>query len=780
MFDIVYGWRKWKKQRVQWWIYVVGLGVITALFSLILQIQSTINDRDAHWKFNDTHYVTLAAAQQSGAIKPIQGYPIKALSNEANVLTTTKLFLEKRKVFIDNTYKEANILFYDENFAKVFNLPSDVSLSIYELNTVLVAEGFSHTAAEVTLGKHTYPIKEALPKEYGRLSGLPIDIFMPDHFSDQFNPFIASYDDSKAESIRLGMSNFYGVAITSEKLFADELNSTFSKYVEKYRTSGVVKIESAYQSHISNGIELKPKHRRFINRQLFVLTILFVCCSAIYIGNYTSLLKFQELRRQTEFRLKRNLGASNIQIAWSLAREQSLFIAAATIIALSMSWLLYSLFTRSTVFSEYFVTHTTFDFMTWTISFILLSTLFVVLSITIGFSKNTQAALITERISSLNKDALRKQNILIFVQITFAIVALSLSSTLFSEQLVSLRVKSIDLSTHVYVIDNPIDEDLSLLWESDKWEKDSEIAISAMPLFDHMEPALKWAILGKKLESNPVNVHFINRAALSLLLNGQSPHTTFDSGEVYINEAMADKMASRQRLANNSKGVIDSILSTEMVFAEPNVKVKAVVENQPHQGLSSKNNPYIYFPLTMLDSYGMNPTRAFIYCPVDSKLVCEKDIGNFIEANFSQVELRSIGNIESQLEKLNKGGSLIFLVGLASTVLISVLLFSGFYFQSKNIVLNKAHAMGIKIAIGANSIHIIKEELMLLAKVLLVSSLLGFFSLYGLISYTSLNQSIANAMSIISLLTVASLTVMISTALIQKSLKQSPSSLLNR
>lgn len=776
LFDIFYGWRQWRAQRVQWLIYVFGLAIITALFTLILQIKLNIDNRDAQWQKSGVHYISFAAQKSDGSIKPIQGYATKEFVSSTKAIAGTNLLFKQVNVSIDNQAKQLNVLFYDKYFTQVFQSPAQMPLNAYEKNLILLADDISNHSNSLLINGQTYPIHESLPKTFSHLSSRPIDALVPLHIYDQINPLLKQATANNVDSIRLGMPVYFGIAITEDVLEPSKYQTLFQQLVDKYRTDSIVQIESTFDSQLFDGIELSPKQKQFVTRQMFIVSVLFVCCLFIFISNYYSLIKFQELRRQAEFQLKRNVGATDKQVLLSLIREQILFLIVSIVAAFIFSWLIHRYFIHSEVFVSYFSDESTFNIKAWLFAFSVVSFLFIILSTTVGFAKQAAVGLPTEKSNSMNKFSLRKQHWITLSQFSFALIALSICSALFFEQITSLRVKTLDLSTFAYKIENPLEEDISLLSQDLSKINKNNIALSANSLFTQSEPALKWANLGEKFKVTNVKVLFVNAPTINLLSSEQGLASTFEHGSVYINQAMAKLISPN----TEETSLLGKMLSTEILFSQADVKIAGVIPDHPHSGVAKQQEPFIYFPLSMMAELGAYLTSPFFYCLPEQQSTCEQSINALLKGNFQRVTLSNQGTVSSQLEALNIGGTLIMSVGGLSTGIILMLLLSGFYFQSKNIISNKASMFGLKLAVGANNAQLIRHEVKLIVILLTMATVISSISTYFLIDVISLAPSVAQFTYLTSIALTTLLTLAILVGLLLRTLKLSPNTLLSR
>lgn len=776
LFDLQYGWRKWRGQRLQWWIYVLGLSVITALFSLILQLKANIDDRDSHWTKQDAEYLTLAAIKKNGTLDKIQGYPVKAMQGELGINNTTNLLFKRKVIRIGNEKKEANILFYDANFTDVFRFPARIPANIYQSNSILVNESFTKDTTQFFLNGHQYNVSFSLPPAYSSLSGIKIDILMPVFIADQFNPFISNDSEANAESLRLGLPEYYGIAIATEKPNVQLIADRFANYIKKFRSSSDINIDNAFQSWVKAGIELRPKAKRFIDRQLLILVILFSCCVFIFISNYYSLIKFQQIKRATEFRLKRSLGANNLQLLLGLAREQLIFLLTAIFIALALAKLTYQFFTNTELLTDYFATEIPFDASIWILSFIIFCIIFLTFAISIAFANESKLSSSTAKSKSLEPKSLKKQKTLELLQFTFATIALSLTTALSTEQIASFNVDNIELDTQVYQLTNPLNEDLSFLINSLDVVNSTELVLSATSLFAQDDPTLQWGLLGQLFEPDAVNLRFISNSAFALLTGQSATAGKLQNGEVAINYAMAKALAAKL----NSKTVLGSVFTTKMMFTDVNVKISKVIENVPHHGLSHKATPFVYYPLTMMEEFGLSLLTPYVYCHAKVKNSCKSKIENLVKANTSNISVQYLGDISDELEQINTGGRIIFTVSLLSSFIILTLLFSGFYFQAKNIIQSKVNNIGTKLALGANKMQIHKEEAKEIIGIVFMSAMLSCPATLLIGNLVELNQTLLQLCYTFALGLVLLSSAQTVIFLMLKTLKLSPNKLLTQ
>lgn len=770
MSDIKYGWIKWKGHRLQWFIYILGLGFITGLLSLIFQLVINVDNRDAVWKEKDTEYITLASSKTNGDIKFIQGYPIKALMKDPLVKNTSSLLFTSKEVRFENQTVNANILFYDGNFTSVLKLPSNIPQNVYELNGVIVNKEFAKNSEVISLNNTDYKINFFLSKDYEYLSGMRIDILMPIHMYDQFNPFIKS--DNNAETIRLGMPIYFGIGVVEKSLNLDTLKNKFNELLNNFSTSEIVQLDTKFVAYVSRGIQLKPKEKEFIDRQILVLIILFVCCFFIFVSNYFTLMEFHALDRAKEFKLKRNLGATTKHLILASIREQIPFIVISLISAIIFSLGIFTIYANSTVFEQYFTLKITFNWEMWILSYVFLSILFLILSLKIIFLPTSKVGLPTEKSNSFDKHSTKAHTKLTVLQISFAIVALSISSSLIFEQSVSLKSGSTNLETFVYEIINPQNENLTSFIRLIS-DEESQVGISASPLFKSNEPSMKWRIQDTNMTSTEVFPAFINKNLFTNLITNYKDNSHLNDNEIAVNQTMA-KLISQKSKSNN---IIGTLLSLDLMFTERSVRVVKVVNDLPFQGVSAKNEPYIYLPMSSLELFFLNPTSPTFYCIEKNDCL---SVLSKLDGNYKNVGYLFKSNVASKLNSLNIGGDLIFAISLLVSTLISIILFVGFYYQEKNTINSKLFSLGLKMSLGANYGSLYKEELAKKSTVIFLSILASTFLIYLLLYLSNIKVDFILPAILLTIIFISSTIILIHLKLFHNILKITPYFLMSK
>ncbi len=696
MYDVYYGLKLWKKNKLSITILIVGfVSFISILYITFISAFVVFNDKP-DWVNSEKTFITVGVQGNDGSLKPTSLDKLVKLSSIDGVSNHEYVgkFTDIEFVYEEKTIK-IPIYLYSPGFFNLLGISSFKNITIPE-NTAIVNDIFVQQYIEKDeqlssfirtkkQSKSYHLFNHYLPSKFSILGNasqpaiwLPIDA-LKDILNVRFNiPMPAEQLAKIKKSLANKSPIFFSVSsITPGSSVLDIKKAFLEENTEAASADdfSLTVVGNNQNFAVVKGIDFYPeqtkKLQQFAKLGLFLTVLLgFSVLLNFFSYNFSTII-----RRQNEFSLRISIGATKKSIIYQLVKEQ---LPLTMILILTVSLLLF--FIHSTLmeyYSQYFAQYTNIQLISSSIALG-----FLLLGIFIGII--TPFILIDNKqffTRSKSKTLSQKQQFLLGVnnvsQIITALIFITISMLMMYDYW--QKKQSFSLNFDLFEV-RLVSKSTSLPWRSMQakieqyFGKDSDqITLLSSPILNLNNPTLN----ANKTSVKAIDRHYIMTLFVTPsffdLLAITSVKTNSGNGFIYLNQT-AKKSLKLQENKNAFLYIKNNFLEN-MVTDKP-VVISGFINDIPHLGFGKRSPDMAYI------DYQYNPkildnSITLLYSPKVKKQM-EKFLGMLQDKVGHNLKVESLGKIETRFDRLNDkhnlllNGLLIFTVFICTMVGLAV------------------------------------------------------------------------------------------------------------
>ncbi|GIU42106.1 hypothetical protein TUM4438_07890 [Shewanella sairae] len=752
LFDVIYGWRKWREQRGFWSLLVVSLCFFCCLIGLVVNLFWLLSSDRPKWVANQQAMMTIAKKDLSGNLQPSSGYDIDLVQRLAGVERVASIAIESSSVSLGlKELPKVTIGFYSQSALDLLGLAAPFSLQNFEAKKGIVSQRFwqQHLESQSALSDtrlyyrdSAFLLAGVAPQSMQRLGDADVDIWLPDSYLQLKVPDM--FVDNPQLYLNT-LSNRYGFALLSKQADVALLQHAYRDLRRQTPWPEGGFSDKYYQPWLISGMELNPNGRQLLQRQAWILVGLLVGFGFIIFSGIVSAYSQQGIARHAEMSLKLALGANRRGLIVQLLRENlpALFLVAgfSPLLGLVITHFVGNI----SVYQKYFVEGIDFNIWLWLIAVICSLSLFIVCalmpllgSLNTLFSRGKQ--------SHMTKLQLGTKKLILVLQLAVITAVMMISLSLMYQEL--QKYSSVAIAKDVVSYQPRVDGRLSVMLTVEQFEGnwsvgDSPIALSSAQFTQLGAPSLKYQPQTGEMPEKPINGLYVSHNFFSLLGIPALYRGQLAENAVIINRTMAMQLAIELGL-NDWRAAKDVALKVTGFYYEKQVRVAGIVNDSPHFGIANEAKPLIYLSLK-----DQNPLLASRIAPVfysnegNSEAIAShlNDWALLLSPKLRYAEGRSV--IE-QIEDTDTAGKLLFLTSSTMALLILFLVVFTLYNKFSYAVKSEQLKWAIMLAVGGKKQVLIARMIWtnLLLSLLAIMLTIGLFILLEGYSLSLVNVSL--------------------------------------
>lgn len=752
LFDIVYGWRKWREQRGFWSLLIVSLCLFCCLIGLVVNLFWLLDNDRPKWVANQQAMMTIAKKDLSGNLQPTSDYDIDLVQRLAGVERVASIAIESSSVSLGlKELPNVTIGFYSQSALDLLGLTAPFSLQNFEAKKGIVSQRFwqQHLKSQSTLADtrlyyrdSAFLLAGVAPHSMQRLGDTDVDIWLPDSYLQLKVP------DMFADNPQLylkTLSNRYGFALLSKHADVALLQHAYRDLRRQTPWPEGGFSDKYYQPWLISGMELNPNGRQLLQRQAWILVGLLVGFGFIIFSGIVSAYSQQGIARHAEMSLKLALGANKRGLILQLLRENlpALFLVA------GLSPLLGLVITHFvgniSVYQEYFVEGVDFNIWLWLIAIVCSLSLFVVCalmpllgSLNTLFSRGKQG--------HMTKLQLGTKKLILVLQLAVITAVMMISLSLMYQEL--KKYSSVVIAKDVVSYQPKVDGRLSVMLTVEQLEGNwsvggSPIALSSAQFTQLGAPSLKYQLQTGEMPEKPINGLYVSHNFFSLLGIPVLSRGQLSENAVVINRTMAMQLATELDL-NDWRAAKGVAIKVTGFYYEKQVRVAGIVNDSPHFGIANEAKPLIYLSLKDQNPLLASRIAPVFYSNVGNSGAIASHINDWALLLSPKLSYAEGQSVIKQIEDTDKAGKLLFITSSTMALLILFLVIFTLYNKFSYAVKSEQLKWAIMLAVGGKKQVLIARMIWtnLLLSLLAIMLTIGLFILLEGYSLSLVNVSL--------------------------------------
>jgi hypothetical protein len=695
--DIIHGWQLWRFERLRWWFLVVSFGLFCGLTVVVVQLANRLSQDRPDWAESKQTLYTLSYHLQDEMIVS-KGNHLELAATLPGVQQFSKFVITKKQVVINGQSVQAQLLFYDEALLRMLEaqpslLPSGSGIYF----SAAFAESRTGTKHYILLGNTAVPVQRFSSAAFDRFAGKSIDIYLPaTHLAHWFGMGLTNSTELKT---LLNALPLYHAIMQVQPVFdADQGLLQLQRLIEQ-APNDIVSINLRPQVKLVSGVELFPRQKAEISRQLWLLMLMLVALAVMLLSNYAAVMANQAVMRSSEFSLQHAVGARLIQQIQQLLAENTLFMLCIFLLSGLFAYLAQSLFYQSVIFQQYFGAQMAFSWGLWALTLvgcfalIILTTLLPMLNVL----KQQRLQRSITGVTRMQRQLLRMQFIL---QVALTMFALSLCFSVSYQEWQKRQIAGMDSHIYGYQLERD-DSQPFVLPEQFVRGGQLQITLSDTALIRRHAPFTAVKLTDDHLlrqiytDQLTVSDNFFTALSATMLIPAQP-----GSQQVVINQSLA-------RLLRPDGSLQQLIGKSIELSEEPELgamQIRGIVADLPHAGVGFESMPMLYRSLQ-----DQRTLDGPIYLYSQIKLQPEA-VTAMLDLQLSALKVTALGDIPAQLLALDGAGSGLFMLTVQISVLIVLLTALGMLNQMKMQLMNDRQLFGLQLAIGQRTSQLIVQQ----------------------------------------------------------------------
>ena len=695
MYDIYYGLKLWKKNKLAITILIVGFAsFISILYITLLSTFVAFNDKP-DWVHSNNNFITIANQGNNGSLKPANFEQLTQLTTIKDISSYEYVgkFYDTEFIYNEKTIK-VPVYLYSPNFFNFLGVNGFKNIAIPE-NTAILNKAFIQQYVKNTEQLPAYISTKKTSKSYHLFTHyLPAQMEVLGNSSQPaiWLPMSALKDILKVNfnipipEEQLAMikktladktSVFFSIATTNQNTNIFTIKKALDKSTEATANDDfkVSIIDNKQSLTVTKGIDFYPEQTQKLQQlaKLGLLLTLLLGCAVLL--NFFSYNFSSIIRRQDEFSLRISIGATKKTIVHQLFKEQ---LPLTLLLVFAVSLLLFFIHAELlNYYSQYFAQYPNIQLINLSIALG-----FLLLVVAIGII--TPFILINKKqffTRSKSKTLSQKQQLLLKVnnaaQIITALIFITISILMMYDYW--QKKHSFNLNFNLYEV-RLINNNSSLSWKSlqakinQYFDKNKDqIALLSSPILEPNNPTLNASKTSvKAIERHYLMSLFVTPSFFDLLAI-PSVNINKNNGFIYLNNT-AKKYLKLQNNKNEFLYIKDNFL--ENIIKDKPMIISGFIDDIPHLGFG-KRSPNMAYIDYQYSPQILNSSITLLYSP-SIKGQMKTFLAMLQDKIGHNLKIEHLGKLETRFNQLNHkhnillNGIFIFTVFICSMVGLSI------------------------------------------------------------------------------------------------------------
>lgn len=745
MFSLIYGWRQWRGQRLQWLFIALGLSLLSAMLLLLSQLYRQLVEPSPAWLGASGPFVTVQRQDPRGQFQYISNAELNKLSQLPEVLDAGRIkFGRLPSVRIaEQRHEDLRVAYYSDNLPQLLQLPAPFSYLPQQKPGVYLSHWLWQVLDKPALdglmlvvnqaSGWQYPVLGVLPKELNRFTSQRPALWLPmtesrRRTTEQRGENFADKPSEKTIAFNENFPDYLAIAKLAGNTDLIALAQRFDAIETQWLGYGYHLDEEPHQAVLLPGVELFPQQRAMLLNTWWLLCCLSLMLASVVALNLMVSLLGQLIRRSHEFGVRRMFGAGFGPLCQQCLMEQLPLCLFALLGGLCGYALFIKLLSSTQLFGYYFgPAGLPFELWTWLgtvvviCGFILLCSL-LPLWLLVGktrFYRNRQAQSHRWQLLLLRFQLLLQASVAGFV----LLLAASLQLLLWQQQQEMAQYPYREIEATLKPGYTP---DARLQQGQLGGLGPMQLALSASAFDESFSGAGLLALDGSdttyQVFTMMVSEHYLTFVKAKVLAGS----LVLAPNQLVLSQSVADK------LLQPGQSYAD-LIGGDVAWQEPmarNSRISGIVAELPHSGVGQQQQPMMY-QLWKPNAFFKYAKLSVLTAPGLEDAVLDA-LDEWADQQSLDVELLPKGLLSEQLRAKNESQWLLTQLSLWMALLICVLTCVSLYYQVNAQLALQQQRLGTMLALGAQRSSLIGRLcglhlLLLVAAMPLVAGLL-----YGL------------------------------------------------
>lgn len=731
MFTTLYGWRKWRNQRTQWFLLVLGFALFTTLLTLLLQLGARLLDDRPAWVESSAEFVTIGRKNVDGQLTLIAGNELRKIAKLPQVEEVSRTVHKVYEVKLgEQKLGKLPIVFYSSNFSSML-APQHQFTSVGNAGTTEQAYvSWEFWQSHLKDAKDTDVLRLSLnnsERKYRIAGVVPSDmtnfglyrpaIWLAESEFVYSSPIRFSNGDGSQvmdPEMQLAMTRsmvenlpFYlGVARLNQSASPIELEKSFANLEETPATNEVRMIEAKETMWILPGLEFNPKEREYLIRQWWLLLILTLGFGLVNIVNLSSIAASQLISRNQEFEIRIAMGARSLSVFSQLLIEQLPMSLAVLILGASGYALLQMQLMSVPVYQSYFGDNgIQTDWGLWFMGTSLVLLVICLCNLLPALRLLRGASFSRGRISQRTKRQQWFSQAIGTLQICIALFSLSMMGGMLLQEWKQQDYTQIDNTLREFKVESQ--QSLSITPELAEGRPGSTVPLQSTvssssfvsPLSEHPTLSIAGLPNEQKFSARRIAVapNYFGQLGIPML----TPEAKLDQESVIINQSTADSLLQGKEDYSTLLGQRLNLDAME----KQELRILGVVANAPHFGIHNMDVPVVYTHIGKPAKF--SPHQLYFLTPHEQSGQFAEVLNSWLRRESIEAKITENGSIGLQLDRLNAGNILLFNSVSFMTLIILGIVFIGVMYQVSGQLMMQVARYGTQLALGAPH-HVIR------------------------------------------------------------------------
>ncbi|WP_076414143.1 FtsX-like permease family protein [Shewanella sp. UCD-KL12] len=716
LFDLAYGWRKWRGQRGIWSILLLSLCLFCSLMGFVINLFWLLNSDRPQWVGSNQPIVTIASKDLNSNLQPTSGFEVDLMLGVSGVERVATIATKRSAITLGlQELPRLTIGFYSQSAIELLALPAPFSLANFEAKRGIVSQQFwqqhfepSASSQQDALYYRDSPflIAGSAPISMKKLGDMEIDLWLPDTFLQLGVP--EQFDDNPDVFLKT-QANRYGFAQLSQKQDLEQLQSAYRNLKQQTPRPEGGFVDHHFQPWLIEGVELNPNGRDVLQRQAWILLLLLAGFGFIIFSGIVSAYTQQGIVRRSEMSLKIALGGDSRTLVYQLLKENIVALAFVGIVSPIIGFLVVQYASSITVYEQYFNQGVNFNFWLWLFALFVSLGLFMVCAlmplkgaIKSTFSRGKQG--------HMTKAQQRATRFILLLQLVVITGVSVLSLSLMSDEW--RKYSSVEIADDILSFQPKANGSLSLIMSAKqlngRWSvAGNQLALSSRQFTQLGAQSLKYQVESGTSLEKPINGLYVSENYFSLLGVRLAAPGDLLENSVMLNQTMASQLANELGLSSwrATKGLT---LKVSGFYYEKQVRIAGIVTDQPHFGIAQTVKPLIYLNLKDQNPLLANRIAPVFYSKGGDKAAISSHLNDWASLQSPKLSYSEGNTLVQQIVDTDAAGKLLFLTSSVMALLIIALVVCTLYNKFSYSVKSEQMKWAVMLAVGGQ-----KQTLML-------------------------------------------------------------------
>lgn len=716
LFDLAYGWRKWRGQRGIWGILIVSLCLFCSLMGFVINLFWLLNSDRPQWVGSNQPIVTIANKDLNGNLQPTSGFEVELILGVSGVKKVATIATKRSAItFGLQELPRLTIGFYSLNAIEMLDLPAPFSLANFEAKQGIVSHQFwqQHFEPSASLQQDAlyyrdspFLIAGSAPASMKKLGDMEIDIWLPDTFLQLGVPDM--FEDNPDVFLKT-QANRYGFAQLSQRQDLERLQSAYTSLKQQTPRPEGGFVDHHYLAWLIEGVELNPNGRDVLQRQAWILLLLLASFGFIIFSGIVSAYTQQGIVRRSEMSLKIALGGDSRTLVYQLLRENLSALLLVALVSPIIGFVVVEYVSSITVYEQYFSYGVNFNIWLWLLAVCISLSLFMVCAL-MPLKGAIKGTFSRGKQGHMTKAQQRATRFILLLQLVVITGVTVLSLSLMSEEW--RKYTSIEITEDILSFQPKVEGGLSLIMSAEQlngqWSvAGNQLAISSKSFTQLGAQSLKYQVESGTSIEKAINGLYVSENYFGLLGIRLATSGELLENSVMINQAMAFQLATDLGL-NSWRAAKGLTLKVSGFYYEKKVRISGIVTDQPHFGIAQTVKPLIYLNLK-----DQNPLLASRIAPVfyskgGDKEAISSHLNDWASLQSTKLSYSAGITLVQQIVDSDTAGKMLFFTSSAMALLIIALVVCTLYNKFSYSVKSEQMKWAVMLAVGGQ-----KQALML-------------------------------------------------------------------